>query len=96
MDLKNLNKAKIHHLLSLLEANERDDWYYGNKIQYWNRHRELKAELQLLLSSVSSRKPDRYKCLLCGRDKFIRKTPHRCNNGFRKKGIKWQPIYDSI
>ena len=28
-------------------------------------------------------------CLLCGRDKFIRKTPHNCIGGFRKKRIKW-------
>jgi len=28
-------------------------------------------------------------CLLCGRDKFIRKTPHNCVGGRRKRGLKW-------
>tara|TARA_R110002049_G_scaffold143504_2_gene305632 strand:+ start:572 stop:736 length:165 start_codon:yes stop_codon:yes gene_type:complete len=28
-------------------------------------------------------------CLLCGRDKFIRKTPHKCLGGYRKRGLKW-------
>lgn len=31
----------------------------------------------------------RYKCLLCGRDKFTAKQPHVCNHGFRKHGIVW-------
>jgi len=43
-----LNKAKISHLLTLLEVNERDEWYYGNKEQYWKRHNELKKDLELL------------------------------------------------
>lgn len=32
----------------------------------------------------------RYRCLLCGRDKFTRKTPHHCNTGYRKHNIKWE------
>lgn len=94
MELKNLTKGKIHHLLGLLEDNEREGLYYGNKAQYWNRHRELKEELKLLLSSGSSElRPVRYKCLLCGRDKFTRKTSHYCVGGYRKHNIEWQPIY---
>ena len=31
----------------------------------------------------------RYKCLLCGRDKFTQKSPHKCVYGFRKHKIKW-------
>ena len=38
--------------------------------------------------------PTRYKCLLCGRDKFTHKTPHKCIGGFRKRGIKWEEIYE--
>lgn len=34
----------------------------------------------------------RYKCLLCGRDKFIKPTPHNCIGGFRKRGLKWERI----
>jgi len=28
-------------------------------------------------------------CLLCGRDKFIRKSPHYCVGGYRKRKIVW-------
>ena len=31
----------------------------------------------------------RYRCLLCGRNKFTQKSPHKCKGGFRKRGIKW-------
>lgn len=41
-----------------------------------------------------SKKPTRYRCLLCGRDKFTRKSPHNCKGGFRKRNIQWQPIFD--
>ena len=34
----------------------------------------------------------RYKCNLCGRDRFTRKTPHNCVGGYRKHGLKWTPI----
>lgn len=51
MELK-LNKAKVNHLLSLLEINEREGWYYGNKEHYLKRHSELKTELKLLIASV--------------------------------------------
>jgi hypothetical protein len=34
-----------------------------------------------------------YKCLLCGRDKFTRKSHHNCVGGFRKKSLKWEAIY---
>ena len=34
-------------------------------------------------------------CLLCGRDKFTHKSPHKCRGGYRKKGIKWG-ILDGI
>lgn len=43
---------------------------------------------------ASNKKPVRYRCLLCGRDKFTRKSPHNCKGGFRKRNIKWEPIYD--
>ena len=36
----------------------------------------------------------RWKCKLCGRDKFTRKSPHRCNSGFRKRHIIWEAIYN--
>lgn len=34
----------------------------------------------------------RYKCLLCGRDKFTAKQPHKCRGGFRKRKIQWAEV----
>ena len=34
----------------------------------------------------------RYKCKLCGRDKFTSKQPHKCVGGFRKRKIIWEEI----
>ena len=33
-----------------------------------------------------------FKCLLCGRDSFRQKSPHKCVGGFRKRGLKWEVI----
>lgn len=44
--------------------------------------------------TLNEKKPVRYRCLLCGRDKFTRKSPHNCKGGFRKRNIKWQPIFE--
>ena len=96
MEWKSLTKSKLHHLLNLLENNEREQWYCGNRAQYWNRHRVLKAELEQLLinfNNPQTLKPIRYQCMLCGRDKFTRKSPHNCSGGFRKRNIEWLPIY---
>lgn len=34
----------------------------------------------------------RWKCLLCGRDKFTHKSPHKCVGGYRKRKIVWQEL----
>lgn len=34
----------------------------------------------------------RWKCMLCGRDKFTHKSPHKCVGGYRKRKIIWQEI----
>lgn len=34
----------------------------------------------------------RWKCMLCGRDKFTHKSPHKCVGGFRKRKIIWQEV----
>lgn len=47
MKLK-LTKAKIHHLLYLLEQNEREGWYFGFKEHYIKRHKQLKSDLEEL------------------------------------------------
>lgn len=33
-----------------------------------------------------------YKCMLCGRDNFTHKSPHKCVGGFRKRKIVWQKV----
>lgn len=37
------------------------------------------------------KKAPKYKCTLCGR-KFSRKSPHKCNGKYRKKGFKWKKL----
>lgn len=34
----------------------------------------------------------RWKCMLCGRDTFTRKSPHKCVGGYRKRNIVWQEV----
>lgn len=34
----------------------------------------------------------RYQCLLCGRNKFTKRTPHNCKGGYRKRRIAWKEI----
>lgn len=36
--------------------------------------------------------PARYRCTLCGRDKFTQKTPHYCGRNYRKRGIVWEEL----
>ena len=33
-----------------------------------------------------------YKCILCRKDKFAKKQPHRCNGVFRKYHIVWEEV----
>jgi hypothetical protein len=47
-----------------------------------------------VIEKLCNSKPIRYQCLLCGRDKFTRKSPHNCNDGFRKRKIIWREIYE--
>lgn len=48
-------KAEIHHLQSLIEVNEREGWYYGNKDQYWKRSNRIKEKLSNLTTSEPSK-----------------------------------------
>jgi len=34
----------------------------------------------------------RFKCLLCGRDKFTQKSAHYCKGVYRKHHIRWEEI----
>ena len=35
----------------------------------------------------------KYSCDLCGRNNFDSPSPHKCNGGFRKRGLKWTKKY---
>jgi hypothetical protein len=41
---------------------------------------------------LEKNKEVRYKCLLCGRDKFTSKSAHNCVGGFRKRKIQWEVV----
>lgn len=41
-----LSKSEISHILSLIEVNEREGWYYAPKEQYWFRSNRIKKKLQ--------------------------------------------------
>ena len=62
--------------------------------------KEFLNEVNKLVAMVKTFEPEekkepiRYRCLLCGRDKFTRKTPHHCLGGFRRRNIKWEEIYE--
>lgn len=51
-----------------------------------------KEEIEKLHEIVNEidKKKDRWKCMLCGRDKFTHKSPHKCVGGYRKRKIVWQ------
>ena len=40
----------------------------------------------------------RWKCMLCGRDKFTHKSPHKCVGGYRKRndGIIYNEMTDGV
>lgn len=39
-------KTEKHHILSLIQDNEREGNYYGNREQYWKRSDRIKATLK--------------------------------------------------
>ena len=83
---------------------------YTNDFRFWKRMYYFVMDVQTgccageeekdMLMNVAMQKiaelekPVRYECMLCGRDKFTRKSPHNCVGGFRKRKIEWKPIYE--
>ncbi len=37
-------------------------------------------------------KPKKYKCKLCGRSGFTKKSPHNCVGGSRKRNFEWEEL----
>lgn len=38
----------------------------------------------------------KYKCTICGRNKFDSKQPHKCVGGFRKSGFVWEVVKNEL
>jgi hypothetical protein len=43
--LLRMNISDLNHILSLIDSNEREGWYYGNKDQYWRRSDRIKEHI---------------------------------------------------
>jgi hypothetical protein len=41
-----LTDSEIAHILTLINQNEEEGWYFGNKSQYWNRSEKIKDKLK--------------------------------------------------
>jgi len=50
-------EAQINHLLTVLEVNEREGWYFGNRIHYWKRHNALETLLNEALTTEAETCP---------------------------------------
>lgn len=70
---------------------------YQDATNVWIFHKLAEFEMRLQsLECAKSYKPvtatGRWKCTICGRDKFTHKAPHKCIDGFRKRNIIWQDL----
>ncbi len=43
-----LTHSEVDHILTLIENNAREGWYYGNRETYWRISDRIKAKLQPL------------------------------------------------
>lgn len=41
-----LTAAECSHILSLLQVNDRDGWYYGPRMQYWTRSQRITDKIK--------------------------------------------------
>jgi hypothetical protein len=42
---RTFSMGEINHLIAVLMENEREGWHYGNKEQYWKRHKSILEKL---------------------------------------------------
>jgi hypothetical protein len=71
------------------------DKNYNRLVEFLNSENydwSVKPVLQQTHVSGSSSVQKRYKCLLCGRNKFTSRTSHYCVGGYRKHKIKWAEV----
>ena len=48
-----LSGPEYNHLITLLDNNEYDGWYFGNEDQYWNRAERIRRKLKLYVKEGS-------------------------------------------
>jgi len=46
MKKETLTRAEINQLLAYCEERDKDGWYYGNKKQFENRHKQIIKKLK--------------------------------------------------
>ncbi len=49
-----LTHVEVNHLISLMDNNEREGWYFAPREQYWKRHERIKEKLCLSRSEQST------------------------------------------
>ncbi len=49
-----LTKSQINHILTLIKVNEREDWYYGNKFQYFERSNKIKEKIKFKKNTMKN------------------------------------------
>jgi len=57
---------------------------------------QYKAALLIIDAYKQQQRQARWKCMLCGRDRFDRKQPHKCVGGFRKRRIVWKEVQQQV
>jgi rubrerythrin len=65
--------------------------YHQAKLKLLNSSEAKNREQQLTRITITS-KSGKYRCLLCGRDKFTKKSPHKCIDGYRKHNLIFEEI----
>ncbi len=73
----------LNELRPLLRKSNNVD--YGDKLvrfDYQGQEFEVKLKDE----------PKRFRCKLCGRDKFTKRSPHKCRGVFRKRDIEWEEL----
>lgn len=70
----------------------KEDLKEGQKLVWYNPNCQNSKLVKDYFPDYGGENPVVYKCLICGRDKFTQKSPHRCIGGFRKRKLRWEEI----
>lgn len=54
--------------------------------------KQIVNQYEKQLTQLTPAPKGKWKCMICGRDKFTHKSPHKCIGGYRKRKIIWQEI----